>query len=76
VDAWNPMEHIRTSVCLTVYGGGTPEFMSMPLQELVEQVQQGKLKVPIGKVFQLKDIVEAHRVMEANTAGGKLVVLT
>jgi NADPH:quinone reductase-like Zn-dependent oxidoreductase len=48
----------------------------MPLQEMVEQVEQGKLKVPIGKIFKLEEIVEAHRVMEANTAGGKIVCLT
>ena len=31
---------------------------------------------PIGRVFQLDDIVEAHRCMEDNSAGGKIVVLT
>lgn len=46
----------------------------MPLQELVEQVEQGDLKVPIGKVFKLDEIVEAHKLMDANTAGGKIVV--
>lgn len=75
-DGWNPMEHIPVAVSLTVYGGGTPEFMSMPLQELVKQVEKGELKVPIGKVFKLEEIVEAHKVMDANTAGGKIVVLT
>lgn len=70
------MEHIPVGVCLTVYGGGSEEFMSMPLQELIEQVERGELKVPIGKVFQLEDIVEAHRLMDANKAGGKIVVLT
>ena len=48
----------------------------MPLQELVEQAEAGKLKVPIGKVFNLEDIVEAHRTMDANKAGGKIVCLT
>lgn len=76
VNDWNPMEHIPVGVCLTVYAGGVPEFMAMPLQDLVEQVEQGELKVPIGKVFQLEDIVEAHRMMDANTAGGKIVCLT
>ena len=50
--------------------------MSMPFQDLVEQVEKGELKMPIGKVYKLDEIVEAHRVMEANTAGGKIVVLT
>lgn len=70
------MEHIPVAVNLTVYGGGVPEFMAMPIQELVEQVERGELKVPIGKVFKLDEIVEAHRVMDANTAGGKIVCLT
>ena len=70
------MEHIPLGTCLTIYAGGSPEFMSMPLQDLVEQVERGELKVPIGKVFKLEEIVEAHRVMDANTAGGKIVVLT
>ena len=77
VDNWNPMEHIPNGVCLTIYGGGNEEFKSMPLQHLVELVEQGKLKVPIGKIFEkLDDIVEAHKIMEANAAGGKMVVLS
>ena len=47
-----------------------------PLTELAAQVEAGKLKVRIGKVFQLEQIVEAHRTMEENRAGGKIVVLT
>lgn len=70
------MEHIPVAVSLTVYAGGIPEFMEMPLQELIEQVEKGDLKVPIGRVFKLDEIVEAHKVMDANTAGGKIVLLT
>ena len=76
VKDWNPMAGIPMATCLTWYGGGTPQFMSMPFQKLVEQVEKGELRVPIGKVFKLEEIVEAHRVMDANTAGGKIVVLT
>ena len=76
VSDWNPMEHIPVGVCLTVYAGGTPEFMKMPLQQLVEQAEAGKLKIPIGKTFKLEDIVEAHRTMDANKAGGKIVCVT
>ena len=76
VSDWNPMEHIPVGVCLTVYGGGNEEFMAMPLQDFVEQAERGDLKVPLGKVFKLEAIVEAHRTMDANKAGGKIVVLT
>jgi NADPH:quinone reductase-like Zn-dependent oxidoreductase len=71
-----PMDFIPTAVCLTTYAGDSEDFMLMPLQELVEQVASGVLEVQIGKVFHLDEIVEAHRCMEQNKAGGKIVVLT
>jgi NADPH:quinone reductase-like Zn-dependent oxidoreductase len=50
--------------------------MLTPIQQLVEQITAGKLQVQIGRTFQLDDIVEAHRCVEGNKAGGKIVVLT
>jgi NADPH:quinone reductase-like Zn-dependent oxidoreductase len=58
------------------YGGEQEDFHALPLEELVEQVVQGTLPIQVGKVFYIDDIVEAHRTMEQNTAGGKIVVLT
>jgi NADPH:quinone reductase-like Zn-dependent oxidoreductase len=75
-DNFAPMEAIPTSVCLTVYAGESDDFMRMPFQQLVEQVEAGTLHVQVGKTFQLDRIVEAHRAMEENNAGGKIVVLT
>jgi NADPH:quinone reductase-like Zn-dependent oxidoreductase len=75
-DEFSPMDVIPTSVCLTTYDGGPEDFMLTPLDELVEQVAAGTLRVQVGKVFKLDDIVEAHRSMEENSAGGKIVVLT
>ena len=60
----------------TVYTGGPVDFMLTPLEELAQQIAAGKLHVQVGKVFKLDDIVEAHRCMEGNQAGGKIVVLT
>ena len=71
-----PMDTIPTSVCLTSYAGGPQEFMETPLQSIVDDVARGKFHVPIGQVFHIDDIVQAHRVMEGNRAGGKLVMLT
>jgi NADPH:quinone reductase-like Zn-dependent oxidoreductase len=73
---FSPMEVIPTAVCLTSYAGESEDFMSMPLQDLVDQIAAGTLRVTVGKVFHLDEIVEAHRMMDANTAGGKIVVLT
>ena len=75
-DDFSPMDVIPTSVCLTTYDGGPEDFMLTPLDELVEQVAAGTLPVQVGRVFKLDDIVKAHRCMEENRAGGKIVVLT
>ncbi len=71
-----PMEAIPTAVSLTTYGGGADDFIRTPLEELVEKIAAGTLHVQIGRIFQLNEIVEAHRCMEENKAGGKIVVLT
>lgn len=71
-----PMEAIPTSVRLTTYAGGAEDFVRTPLQEFVSEIEAGRTGVKVGRVFRLDDIVEAHRLMEENRAGGKLVVLT
>jgi NADPH:quinone reductase-like Zn-dependent oxidoreductase len=48
----------------------------MPLEDLVEKIAAGQLPIHIGQVFKLDQIVAAHRCMEENRAGGKIVVLT
>jgi NADPH:quinone reductase-like Zn-dependent oxidoreductase len=74
-DDFSPMEAIPTAVSLTTYAGESEDFMRMPLEKLVEQIAAGTLHVQVGKVFHLDEIVEAHRCMEENKAGGKIVVL-
>jgi NADPH:quinone reductase-like Zn-dependent oxidoreductase len=80
-DRWSftdfaPMDVIPTGVSLTTYSGGVEDFLAMPLQSLIEQVETGSLPVRIGRVFAIEQIIEAHRLMESNQAGGKIVVLT
>jgi NADPH:quinone reductase-like Zn-dependent oxidoreductase len=75
-DEFAPMGAIPSTVNLTTYAGEVEDFMSMPLDELVDQVAEGKLRVPPAVVFKIDQIVEAHRCMEENRAGGKIVVLT
>jgi NADPH:quinone reductase-like Zn-dependent oxidoreductase len=76
IDNFNPMDVIPTAVSLTTYDGGPEDFMRTPLEELTEQIAEGTLHVNVGKVFHLDQIAEAHRCMEENKAGGKIVVLT
>lgn len=73
---FTPMGDIPVGVYLTVYGGNTAEFQEMPLEEMVQDVREGRLKLPIGRVFKLDQIVEAHELMEKNALKGKGVVLT
>ena len=58
------------------YGGEQDDFHAMPLLELVGKVLDGTMAVQVGKVYHIDEIAEAHRVMESNSAGGKIVVLT
>jgi NADPH:quinone reductase-like Zn-dependent oxidoreductase len=76
LDHFSPMDAIPTGVCLTSYAGENEDFMRTPLDELAQQVAAGTLRVTVGRTFRLDEIVEAHRVMEEDRAGGKIVVLT
>ena len=73
---FSPMDAIPTAVSLTTYDGGAEDFMLTPLEKLAEQVAAGRLHVQVGKTFRIDEIVEAHRCMEENKAGGKIVILT
>jgi NADPH:quinone reductase-like Zn-dependent oxidoreductase len=75
-DNFAPMEAIPTAVSLTTYAGESEDFMRTPLEDLVEKIAAGTLHVQVGKTFNLDEIAEAHRCMEENKAGGKIVVLT
>ena len=69
------MGAIPTAVGLTTYQGDEKDFVNTPLEEMVQQIKAGTLKVQVGKTFPLKEVVEAHRTMEENKAGGKIVLL-
>lgn len=73
---FSPMGAIPTAVNLTTYAGGAEDFMATPLQGFIDEIEQGRAKVPIGRVFRIDEIVEAHRTMEEDLAGGKIVVTT
>ena len=55
---------------------GTPEFplSEIPFQTIVDRVAAGIYKAKPTKVFRFEDIQQAHRLMESNQAGGKIVV--
>jgi NADPH:quinone reductase-like Zn-dependent oxidoreductase len=73
---FSPMGAIPSTVNLTTYSGGSQDFIDTPLQTVVNEIAAGRMTPRIGRVFRLDDIVAAHRCMEDNAAGGKIVVLT
>ena len=77
---FNPLLQMASGVYLTFFGSfvfGTPGFplSDVPLQHIAEDVAAGRLKAKPSRVFDFEEIREAHRVMEANEAGGKMVVV-
>jgi NADPH:quinone reductase-like Zn-dependent oxidoreductase len=77
---FNPLAQMPSGVCLTFFASfvfGTPGFplSDVPLQEIAQQVAAGRLKAKPTRVFGFEEIHEAHRVMEAGEAGGKMVVV-
>ncbi len=75
-ERFSPMGAIPTAVNLTTYSGGSDDFIASPLQKVVDAVEAATLTPPIGRVFPIDEIVKAHRAMEDNAAGGKIVVVT
>jgi NADPH:quinone reductase len=77
---FNPLLRMASGVNLNFFGSfvfGTPGFplSDVPLQDIARQVADGKLDAKPARVFSFDQIHEAHRVMEAGEAGGKMVVV-
>src|SRR6516162_8626568 len=76
---FNPLLQMASGVYLTFFGSfvfGTPGFplSDVPLQQIAADAAAGRLDVKPVRVFRFEEIQEAHRIMEANQAGGKMVV--
>ncbi len=71
-----PIDYIPRGVRLTSYTGGAADLPGGVLQEFLQAVSDGTAMVPIGKVYTLDDIVQAHTDMEESRVSGKLVVTT
>lgn len=77
---FNPLLQMASGVYLTFFGSfvfGTPGFplADVPLQQIAADAAAGRLDAKPARVFRFDEIREAHRVMEANEARGKMVVV-
>jgi NADPH:quinone reductase len=77
---FNPLAQMASGVNLTFFASfvfGVPGFplSDVPLQQIAADAAAGRLDVKPARIFRFDEIREAHRVMEANEAGGKMVVV-
>ena len=71
-----PIDYLPRGVRLAAYGGAAADLPPRLLQGFLDSVAAGTAVVPIGRVYHLDQIVQAHADMEASRVSGKLVVLT
>ena len=74
LDDFHPMGDIPTAVKLTSYSGGATDMTPALMQSYIELVEKGELEVQTGPVFKFEELIAAHELMDANQAGGKIVV--
>lgn len=71
-----PMDWLPNGVRLTAYSGSAADLTAAVLQDFLDAVAAGEATIPLGRVYRLDDIVQAHRDLEGGAVGGKAVVLT
>jgi NADPH2:quinone reductase len=71
-----PFGGVHFSSFVSAFTYGTPDYplTDVPLQTIIDRVTAGAYRAKPTKVFGFDEIREAHRLIEANQAGGKVVV--
>ncbi len=77
---FNPLLQMPSGVNLTffgsfVFGNGEFPLSDVPLARIAQDAAAGLLDIKPARVFGFDEVAEAHRLVEANAAGGKLVVV-
>jgi NADPH:quinone reductase-like Zn-dependent oxidoreductase len=75
VPDFSPIDFIPNGVRLTAYSGEAEDLPPVVLEEFLDVIASGEVRVPIGKVYALEDIVDAQQDMEDGSVAGKLVVV-
>jgi len=76
MEEFTPMGDIPSLGRLTVYMGESTNLSKELLQEFIDEVERGNIKLNIDKTFSIDQVSEAHQYMEDNKAKGKIVVLS
>ena len=77
---FDPLMHMPSGVHLSffasafTFGSADYPLSGVPLQQMIDRAARGEYKAKPARVFPLDEIQEAHRLMEAGEANGKIVV--
>ena len=74
LDDFHPMGDIPTGVKLTSYSGEATDLTPTQLQDYIDLVEKGDLELKTGPVYEFENLIEAHKLMDDNQAGGKIVL--
>jgi NADPH:quinone reductase len=79
IENFMPIMQMPSGVHFSFFGSfvfGTPAFPAseVPMQTIVERVENGTYKASPARVFRFEETREAHRLMESSGANGKIVV--
>jgi NADPH:quinone reductase-like Zn-dependent oxidoreductase len=74
-----PIADMPSGVQFSFFGSfevGTPAYpiSAIPFQDIIDKVEAGAYQAKPAQVLAFEEIADAHRLMEANQAGGKLVI--
>ncbi|MCJ1459462.1 hypothetical protein MMC28_009841 [Mycoblastus sanguinarius] len=76
---FNPMLDMASGVHFSLFHSkvlGEPEFplSNVPLQEIVQHIEKGDWTAQPSRVFDFENIRDAHKLLDAGEANGKVVV--
>ncbi len=80
IGQFQPLLQIPSGMKLTTFGSafvfGLPGFEldRIPLQKIVTDIEEGRIRNIYKRAYPFEEISEAHRLVETNEANGKIVV--
>jgi NADPH:quinone reductase len=79
VEQFVPIADMPSGVQFSFFGSfevGTPAYpiSAIPFQQIIAKAEAGAYQAKPARVFGFEEIADAHRVMETDQAGGKLVI--
>jgi NADPH:quinone reductase len=79
VPDFNPLLQMASGIDFSLFGSfvfGTPQFplTEVPMQQIVNRVEDGTYQAKPAAVFHFDQIREAQELMESNRANGKIIV--